>query len=282
MKVEKWTTNIQFLKRNPDYNYEWIKADDNCINNAVTVDGKYYIGRTIGGANTYLGRVNMGDNELKHENEHGLEVVTNQYQVLTCVEKACIEGTISEKKLVVCKNNMTTLVNEIANGKNELQQCQINSAKDKEMLQHIQMNNKLMKEMLDMKTDQLENCKNGSKLTASHEDSLTKTVCNLENVNENIEPRKIEDKSEEKISQLQAALAESQAERKNIQEQIDTLVKRMRDLDEVNKKYKGVSGCSLALKDVKTLTIDDHKTLMLEITRLLPKDLSKFLDQETP
>lgn len=301
MKVEKATNGIEFLKKNPDYNYQWVNAEEDiCINNAVSVAGKYYIGRTTSGANTYLGRVDMGENGMKHENEHGLEIVTNHYQVLTCVEKSCGEVVVPGGELFECKKNVTKLEKEVVKAGVDLKGCEVSAENTRTLLDETKISNNLLTEMLAMKKIQLENCQNAPKpqttqappvtnrpvtirphvCPPNNEAALNRQIQNLENdkteltqqlqaAKDNCKPARGGGGNEAQLTQLRTALADAQAGSRILQDQLSKLVAQ---IGEADGKCKGVSGCLRAMKDVKAITNDEHTTLMLEITRLLPDD----------
>lgn len=296
MKVEKATNKIEFLKKNPDYEYKWVKAEEDiCINNAVVVAGSFYIGRTTSGASTYLGRINIGEHGLKHENEQGLEIMVNSYQVLTCVEKSWVEDTPGGE-LLECKANLTTLERAIGRVNADLQQCETNFQNNQKLLTETQDKNVLLKDMLEITKDQLKKCLEANPQTTTTQapattarppptcpspDVYIRRIEQLERDNATLTRRLAASEANNKrlgtqVTQLERAYGQAQAESEDLQDQVNQIGKRFMaldaDLTKCKNSCKGVSGCVQALRDVHSLTQDEHSSLVLQLGRLLPAD----------
>lgn len=288
---------IEYLTNNPDYEYSWVSESSSiCVDNAVRVSEAFYIGRTVSGKNTFMGKVDIGRNELKYENLAGKELMTESYEVLVCRRKNCSNNN-QRTEINNCEERMEgdkAKIQNLSGGKaainEELKTCMdsLNDTRDKnELLIKMEEIEKIVKNLKKIEKA----CKPGGRFEGAAANSSCPDIVDdsekdqqiADLKEENIELQKRIDEykkanNNQKIvnltSQLEIiseALAKSEQQRKDIEAFIEG------SGEEGNSLCIGVAGCEKALKPIKVLTYDEQNRLMTAITdRLLEEDLEKI------
>lgn len=226
-KVKKLNAEFEFLRRNKNFTYAWVKASSQkCLNTAVTVDDKWMIGRTSIGDSSYLGKVRVGSLGMLYEDHFGREILTDDYEILTCNAnplKRLVEDTKTEnfnlkkevealnqklmeksRKIASYENSETILRREIQKLTSENE----NFKAGKEMLVTSINNLKSEVDMLKENAVKVENDhKNEIKMHNFEKDSLK---------------RQVEEKTEENQG-MRSTLDECEDKKVNLTEEIDDL-----------------------------------------------------------
>lgn len=260
MKVMKSNNQVEFLKKNDDYEYTWVDASSNkCIDGGVMVDDTFYIGRVVNGDYSYLGRIDIGQRGLKYENSNGLEILTNQYQVLTCIEKSCIgqfdNEDKCEDKLEACERRAGSLVTDVQNIRSKY----LNSER---LLNETIDKNVLLTRMESMLTTQLRICETSG---SQPDQPSTPAACppsNDETENENAVLRKQTDNLNKQLITA----------RKQNNEQARRIATIESENAQLRKLGQGVQGCLRALQSVRILTDAEQTQLMMAIGAKIPRD----------
>lgn len=255
MKVVNSNNQVEFLKKNDDYEYKWVDASGNkCIVGGVMVDDTYYIGRFVGGNYSYLGRVDVGKRGLKYETFNGLELITNQYEVLTCTRKDEIPD--GEEK---CEDKLATSEQKISELNATINNDHVTHLNCERLLNETQDKNIILKQLNTMLEKECHDCKSSQPLQVPTTTCPTLNITECENENTKLKE--------------QAAKALKQAS--ELIHHITTLTSKN---EEIIKQFHGVEGCIKALQSVTILNADDAKTLMKAIMeKLSPEDRAKMI-----
>lgn len=244
MKVSKLNNQVEFLKKNDDYDYKWVvSSSSKCIGGGVTVDDTFYIGRVVIGDYSYIGRVEIGQRGLKYENSNEKEVLTNEYEVLTCIEKKCSnkDGQKDKDLLDTCEKRITSLNADIQEGLSKYSGCE-------RLLNETQDKNILLKRMVDILDDQIKNC------------TSVPTIC------PDIEKENV---------MLKKEIDEISREATITARKIKIQASRIKDLESLVDSNKGVQGCLNALKSVDSLTENEHTSLIIVISKKIPETTTR-------
>lgn len=255
MKVVNSNNQVEFLKKNDDYEYKWVDASGNkCIVGGVMVDDTYYIGRFVGGNYSYLGRVDVGQRGLKYENFNGLEVITNQYEVLTCTRKDEIPD--GEEK---CEDKLVTSEQKISELNATINNDHVTHLNCERLLNETQDKNIILKQLNTMLEKERDDCKPNQAI------QVPTTTCPTPNITE----------CENENTKLKEQAAKALKQASELIHHITTLTSQN---EEIKKQFHGVEGCIKALQSVTILNADDAKTLMKAIMeKLSPEDRAKMI-----
>lgn len=268
MKAALTTNQVEFLKNNKDNEYTWEEASGNkCIVGGVMVDETYYIGRVVMGDYSYLGRIDIGQRGLRYENSNGVEVLTNQYEVLTCTKKTCDKPADEEAcqdKLSTCEQKTIGLNADIKDLNSKLYGCE-------RLLNETQESNVLRNKLVESLGAQLKTC--GSIQAAPSTTACPTSIPEVEN--------EIPTTTQKKIILLEKEFAElknkSATEAKKIIEQASRIATLESEKKELKISSQGVEGCINALQTITTLNQQDQAKLIKAMTeKLSPEDYAKI------
>lgn len=254
MKVVNSNNQVEFLKKNDDYEYKWVDASGNkCIVGGVMVDDTYYIGRFVGGNYSYLGRVDVGQRGLKYENFNGLEVITNQYEVLTCTRKDEIPD--GEEK---CEDKLVTSEQKIIDLNATIKNDHVTHLNCERLLNETQDKNIILKQLNTMLEKERDDCKPNQAI------QVPTTTCPTPNITE----------YESEITNLKEKILIENRKKMELAHRVGDHTSQN---DEIKKQFHGVEGCIKALQSVTILNADEQKSLMKAIMeKLSPEDRAKM------
>lgn len=266
MKAVKLNNQVEFLKKNDDYEYKWVDASPSrCMDGGVMVDDTFYIGRVVIGDYSYLGRIDVGQKGLKYENSNGMEVLTNQYQVLTCFEKSCVTQEGEEKcedKLDTYEKRITSLNANIREGLSKYSGCE-------RLLNETQDKNILLNRMVTLMGNQAGNCNPDGRGSTQNREARTTLSESCPTSIPDVENVSLKEEMDELRRQAAAATRQNneQARRITTLETENTRLKRT---------GQGVEACLRALQSVESLTEDEQTRLMMAISdKISPEDQIK-------
>jgi cell division protein FtsB len=277
-----------YLKDNPDYNFVWKQANSmSCIDNAVTVDHKYFVGRAVEGDTTFFGNVMVGSVGLRYLSREGIEVVSNNYEVLTCEEKGC-----SRENIAKCEKEVISLKNEVNSQKEENENLEEDLSSCKRDLINEKSNTQLMRQFLKHNNDTLNKCLadlEAFDCQRELEACLRKPACppqrtcppssGGDDLRAQIERLKgdIEERDEE-ITQLNFDKNDLKLEVKSLKNEIRVIKKSAMDqfeslnrtISDFEQTYTGSAGCLESLRKVKTLSEEEMREILDVIKEKLP------------
>lgn len=293
MRVDKTTNTVEFLRKKQNLNYTWVDAQSNrCINDAVMVEGEFYIGRVLDGDYAFIGQVKIGDRGIKYENDQGYAVYTNDYEVLTCSEiptKPVDEECLGE--LEECNKNSVKYSVEVSNLKKDVQILEAARTSCLDMQKLLKANNDLLNEKV-IKLEKDCGCTNPDIDIQPNCTQLPPTPCvdnsktldelrtqvnDLQAQNQALTQRVTQGSAglENKIKKLQDELNAAKQVAKTLKTQNTELVRENVKLRAENLKLKndaatmatcvGAAGCETALNAISFLTENEQMKLLVLI-----------------